>query len=294
MHNTDTITLKAGCKINLFLRITGRLDNGYHTLETLFYPLAEPFDELTLTFGEPGDGFTLTADDKALESDSNTLAKAWRAFGQRTGFAPGLTVHLKKGVPMGAGLGGGSADAAILLRELNRRSGENTLSPADLNALAATIGADVPFFLLDGPAWAEGIGEQLTPVDVDLAGLTGLLLCPNEHVSSAWAYKAWDQARQNTPARAESTPAFLTCAATEFKNSPRSRLLLFNSFEDVVFSEYGNLLRYKENILASGACGAVMSGSGASLFGLFRDPERAEAARMGFERQGIPAIIFRG
>lgn len=292
MATFDTITLTAGCKINLYLEITGRLDNGYHTLGTLFYPLSEPHDELALTFTGTDSGFTLTSDDPELEGDSNTIARAWRLFAERTGFAPGLSVHLTKNIPMGAGLGGGSADAAVLLRELNRRAGQATLAPDELNALAARIGADVPFFLLDGPAWAEGIGERLTPVDVDLVGLTGLLVSPPVHVSSAWAYRAWDEAAAPRSKPVENKHGFLTCAKTEFKNSPRSRILLFNSFEDVVFSEYGNLLQYKENLLASGACAAVLSGSGASLFGLYRDSGRAEAAKRDFERQGIPATLF--
>ncbi|BBD07450.1 4-diphosphocytidyl-2-C-methyl-D-erythritol kinase [Desulfovibrio ferrophilus] len=287
----DTITLRAGCKVNLYLEITGRLDNGYHTLKTLFYPLPTPHDTLTLTFGKQGGEFTLSAGDPELESDSNTIAKAWKVFTEQTGFAPGLSVKLDKGIPMGAGLGGGSADAAAVLRELNTRAGDKALPPDQLNELAASIGADVPFFLLDGPAWAEGIGEELHPVNVDLQGLSLVLICPPMHVSSAWAYHAWDKLKTKRPHRVENTLGFLTCAQTEFKNSPRSRILLHNSFEDVVFPKHHKLLRYKEKLLAQGACGAVLSGSGASLLGLFRDSRIAEAARIEFKKQGIPAHL---
>lgn len=287
----DIVTIKAGCKVNLYLEITGRLDNGYHTLGTLFYPLPEPHDTLTLAFGAQGGEFTLVADDPQLESGSNTIARVWKAFAQRTGFAPGLAVALAKGIPMGAGLGGGSADAAAVLRELNRRAGKLALPPDELNRLAASIGADVPFFLLDGPAWAEGIGDRLLPLDIDLHGLTLVLICPPEHVSSAEAYEAWDKSQTKRSARVENTHGFLTCAETEFKNSPRSCILLSNSFEDVVFQKHCNLLQYKEKLLTLGACAAVLSGSGASILGLFRDSGLAEVVRVEFEKQGIPAHL---
>ncbi|MBU1001036.1 MAG: 4-(cytidine 5'-diphospho)-2-C-methyl-D-erythritol kinase [Proteobacteria bacterium] len=290
-NQTDTITLRTGCKVNLYLEITGRLNNGYHTLGTLFYPLPEPHDTLTLAFGPEGGGFSLSANDPQLESDSNTIAKAWRAFAQSTGFAPALAVTLDKGIPMGAGLGGGSADAAVILRELNARAGEQALSADELNQLAASIGADVPFFLLDGPAWAEGIGERLHPVQIDLRGLTLVLICPSEHVSSAWAYRAWDESQTKRSPGVENTHGFLTCAQTEFKNSPRSRILLYNSFEDVVFPFHCNLLQFKEKLLILGASAAVLSGSGASILGLFRDSGLAERARVEFEKQGIPTHL---
>lgn len=292
MHESpDTVTLRTGCKVNLHLEITGRLDNGYHTLRTLFLPLPEPHDELALAFGPTGGGCVVEAGDPALETESNTMARAWRAMRRATGLDRGLSIRLAKGVPMGAGLGGGSADAAAVLRECNARAGNRALPPGELLALAATIGADVPFFLLDRPAWAEGIGDRLAPVDVDLSGFHLLLVCPPEHVSSAWAYRAFDEAAGPRSRPPENRRGFLTCAGREFKNSPRSRIVLYNSFEDVVFSEHPNLLRYKEKLLSFGASGAVMSGSGASLLALFRSPDTAREARGAFTKAGIPAFL---
>ena len=287
----DTITIRTGCKINLYLEITGRLKNGYHSLRTLFYPLSEPHDELTLTFGPEAQGFSLSAGDPTLETEGNTVAKAWRALCERTGVWTGLDVTLKKGVPMGAGLGGGSADAAAVLRELNARAGERALTKPELLELAATIGADVPFFLMDGPAWAEGIGDELSPINANLNGFHLLLVCPPEHVSSAWAYRAWDEAGENQAEPPENKRGFLTCEGREFKNSPRSRILLYNSFEDVVFKKHPNLLKHKEKLLSLGASGAVMSGSGASLFALFRDPGVARKAHRVFIKEGFPAFL---
>jgi 4-diphosphocytidyl-2-C-methyl-D-erythritol kinase len=253
--------------------------------------LAEPYDTLVLRFGAEGAGFRLSAGDPALETDSNTVARAWRAWCERAGRWPGLDVTLEKGSPMGAGLGGGSADAAVVLRELDARAGEAALGRAELMEVAAGIGADVPFFLLDGPAWAEGIGEKLTPVDVDLRGMTLVLVCPPEHVSSAWAYGAWDRAQGCVARAPENAKGFLTYGGSEFRNSPRSRILLFNSFEDVVFMKYPNLLRHKEKLLSLGAAGAVMSGSGASLLALYRDPGLARRTLEEFGRVGIAAFL---
>lgn len=256
-------------------------------------PLARPCDTLELTFGPAPGKFSLYADDPALAGDSNTIARAWRAFAERTGYAPELTVRLTKGIPMGAGLGGGSADAAAVLGALNDRAGQRALAPQELAQLAAGIGADVPFFLLNGPAWAEGIGDALTPVALDLTGLTLLLLCPDVHVSTQWAYRTWDEYHIERADRLQNRRDFLTCAKEKFKSSPCSRILLLNSFEDVVFPAHPKLRRYKEKLISSGACAAVMSGSGASLLGLFRDSAQAEQCTRELQGQALSAYLHR-
>ena len=287
MSAPDTVTLAAGCKVNLHLRLTGRLDNGYHTLESLFVPLAEPTDTLTLAFGPQGGPFSLTCSDPALEGEANTVARAWRTFCAATGLAPALAVRLDKGGRTGAGLGGGSADAALVLRELNARAGARALAPAALERLGASIGADVPFFLGRGPAWAEGIGDALAPVELALAGLALVVLCPPEQVGTAWAYAAWDAAH---PGGAD-PHCSLTWTKERFKSSPCSLPPLYNSFEEVVFPAHPNLRRYKEKLFLEGACGAVMSGSGASVLGLFRDALQAENCARGFREASVRAFV---
>lgn len=297
MSATDTVTLATGCKVNLHLRITARRDDGYHTLESLFVPLPAPGDRLTLAFGPQGGPFSLSAADPALQGDSNTVARAWRAFAAATGFAPTLAVRLDKGVPLGAGLGGGSADAAAVLLALNERAGARALDGAALARLGAEVGADVPFFLGRGPAWAEGIGDELTPVDLALDGFSLVLLCPDVHVDTAWAYAAWDDAHAARPdgaARPAGISAHyssLTWAGERFKSCPCSLPPLYNSFEEVVFPAHPILRKYKEELLRSGACGAVMSGSGASLLGLFRDAPRAERCARGLQKAAVSAFV---
>ena len=268
-----THRLVAGCKINLYLHITGLLPGGYHSLDTLFFPLAEPHDVLDVTSNSDSKEFELTCSNPALNGDDNLIAQAWRAFGGRTGYRPPMKVHLTKNIPTGAGLGGGSSDAAAILLLLNDLAEDRALSPTELNELAASLGADVPFFLLNQPAKALGIGDQLTPVDMDMRGLTLLLACPNEHVPTGWAYKAWDElhpdggASLTRPKHAGKGPF---CPAD---------MDLANDFEQVVLPAFPRLERFKQELVESGAVKAVMSGSGAAIFGLYANEDAAQTAR---------------
>lgn len=266
--------LTARPKINLFLRILSRRADGFHELDTLFLPLDQPCDLLELAPGAPGSGLTLTCSDPELEGPNNLLAKAYRAFAQATGRAPDLRLHLTKNIPCGAGLGGGSSDAASLLRHLNENAGDAALPPERLAALAARLGADVPFFLLDGPARARGIGDRLTPAAPDLTGLTLVLVCPPVRVPTAWAYGRFDEA--SAQGRTPWAPGFLTRNPMGTKNpSSLLPLTLLNDFEDAVFPAFPEIRQAKETLLAAGAAGAAMSGSGASVFALFRQREQA-------------------
>lgn len=284
-ENSGRISVRVGCKVNLFLRITGVRDNGYHDLESLFYPVPEPYDEIIFERRNDGRGPLLICDNAELACDDNTMAKAWRAFVEATGFLPDFNIALHKKIPMGAGLGGGSADAAAVLQVLNEEAGNKALSEQALIDIAADVGADVPFFLMNTPAWAEGIGEILTPVALDLSGFHLVLLCPGVHVSTGWAYKAWDTLHVEKKAGTG-----LTKSGTMVKNTISTCLELWNSFEEVVFSEHPELARIKHDLLRLGAAGAVMSGSGSSVCALFRREAAAENAVDFFERQGISSF----
>lgn len=283
------LRLKAGCKINLYLHITGVREDGYHELDTLFYPLSEPSDTLELEAGTPGSGLTLLCERADLCTERNTLHKAWRMFGEATGFQPDLRLTLTKGVPDGAGLGGGSADAAVFLNYLNTAAGNAALDADALNALAARIGADVPFFLNNVPARATGIGEKLVPDNVDLSGFILLLACPPEHVSTPWAFKAWDESRSGKVGK--NGPDQLTLPAHMYTRPSSRALWLFNSFESVVFAAFPKLRAYKGSLIRHGAAAVVMSGSGASLFALYREMEKAMQASDFLAREGVRTFI---
>lgn len=274
----DTIT--APCKINLHLEITGLRADGYHELRTLFFPVAEPHDTLEISPAESGCSLFCPGHPE-LESESNLVLKAWDAYARKTGFRPDISVTIHKRIPMGAGLGGGSTDAAAMLSWLNDHAGDRKLDNNALIRLATSLGADVPFFLQDGPAWAEGIGEKLTPAQVDLTGMYLVLVCPSIHVNTAWAYKAWDKANEN----GEVAPA-LTSMPSGNKNSlPVQALKVTNSFEEPVFAEHPELSEIKERLFVCGANAAAMSGSGSSMFGLFRNGEKASKAVEFFRSQ---------
>jgi len=276
-------TLIAPAKINLHLEILGLREDGYHELKTLFYPVDMPCDLLKIEPGHDEHFYIRCPENPDLESTSNLIYKAWKAFGANTGFQPGIFVTLTKRIPMGGGLGGGSSNAAAMLKWLNSQAGEAALTQDQMFELAALLGADVPFFLMDGPAWAGGIGEVLTPATIDLADTTLLIACPDIHVDTPWAFKAWDE-KNGFPKISES----LTSHATGNKNpTPVSPPDMVNDFEPVVFEKHPRLREIKETLLESGAEFAAMSGSGASLFGLFKNRDSVASATLALEKQGI-------
>ncbi len=287
---TETI-LRAGCKINLFLEILQRLDNGYHELRTLLFPLPEPCDLLHVGPALPGSGLTFRCSLPELESKDNLVVTAYELFCRATGTRPDLTLMLEKHIPHGAGLGGGSSDAARLLTYLNETAGPDALSPQTLHQTAAALGADIPFFLGDGPMWGEGTGTRLRAAKVELTGFTLLLICPRTTVSTAWAYDAWDRALKEETL---STRNALTPSPAEDKVfvSVSCFSCLFNSLESAVFPAYPGLREVKEQCLRLGAAGALMSGSGASVFALFRDSGQAESAARAL-RPSVDAVFLR-
>lgn len=276
-------TLTAPAKINLHLRVVGLRPDGYHDLHTLFHPVTGLCDTITVEPGPDGDFYLRCPDNPGLEGPSNLVYRAWKAYGDATGFRPGLFVTLTKRIPMGGGLGGGSSNAAAMLRHLQSVAQERALDRASLIALAAGLGADVPFFLMDGPALAEGIGERLTPSAVDLSGMTLVLACPDVRVDTPWAFRAFDAAASPRGQRES-----LTTPALDTKNSsPVSPLPMVNDLEPVVFQEHPTLRKIKEKLIRAGASAAAMSGSGACLFGLFRHRRVAVSAAQALERDGV-------
>jgi 4-diphosphocytidyl-2-C-methyl-D-erythritol kinase len=272
-------TLHAPCKINLFLDITRRRDDGYHELRSLFMPLPTPSDMLRITpaktLNKPG--LRLECSGLNCPEESNLVYKAYQGYRRETGLAPALRCKVEKNIPSGAGLGGGSSDAACMLSYLNRGAGPHALSRNRLKQLAASLGADVPFFLQDGPAWATGIGEKLRSVHVDFSGMVLLLVCPVESIPTRWAYGRWDEIDQKSNFGPHRFTGELT-APTQTGKDPLclTQVVLYNSFEAAVLSAYPRLRTIKEMMISSGAAGAVMSGSGASLCALFADRDRAE------------------
>lgn len=273
-------SLPCPAKINVYLRLVSRRDDGYHEIESLFLPVSNPSDVLELDRAAPGAGLAFTCSDPGLPVRANLVTKAYEAFAAATGFRPDLAAHLTKRTPSGAGLGGGSSDAAVMLRTLNALAGERALAPQELNRLAAGLGADIPFFLQDRPAWVTGIGEGIEPLgDLELSGWL-LLAFPDCPVPTARAYGLWDELV--LPRLAGREPP-----GTREKALARRGLLWRNDFEEAVFPHYAPVAALKADLLRLGARAAVMSGSGATVAALFARGEQAEAAAARLERQGV-------
>ncbi|MFN3345708.1 MAG: 4-(cytidine 5'-diphospho)-2-C-methyl-D-erythritol kinase [Chloroherpetonaceae bacterium] len=267
---------KAFAKINLALYITDKLPNGYHSIETIFAPIAW---HDTLTFS-PAPTIELTCSHSSLPTDSSNLCvRAAKLLQEAYAVQTGIHIHLEKSIPFGAGLGGGSSDAATVLLYLNRYWQLNL--PIDkLAELALKLGADVPYFLsTNALAFAEGIGEKLTDLHCTFP-YSLVVVFPNEIVSTVWAYK---NLRLSFPRKA---PNCRSALKKLIETGDKEFLNVFeNDFEPLVESAFPIVSSLKEWLVAQGAMKAMMSGSGSAVFGIFEDNACAKACRDFFSKQ---------
>ena len=273
--------LSSGCKINFHLDILGRLPNGYHSIKSFMVPLNSPSDTLIISPGYKK-GITFACSAHEIDSTDNTLVKAYRLLAQQVKALPDLRVELLKRVPPASGLGGGSANAAELLLFLNRWLLQNTgnnLNRKQLVHIASKIGADVPFFIFKSPAWAYGIGEQLKISALPFECVYIVLVCPKISVNTAWAYRKWDQINLSGSG--------LTSVKAQVTESSFAGFKLYNCFETVVFATFPQLGAIKRKLLELNAEAALMSGSGSSIFGLFRSEKQADAAICSLKKSGF-------
>lgn len=269
------IELNSPCKINLVLNILGRREDGFHELETLMVHVPV-HDVLRLELA--GQGIELSCGHPGLPVDSTNLVwKAADAFFKALSRPAGVRIQLEKRIPMAAGLGGGSGNAATTLRGLNRMMGD-ALSQARLVEVAATLGSDVPFFLQEAPALAVGRGEKvesLPPLPV-LSGKGLFLAHPGFGISTPWAYQQlsrFPDVLRGRPGRAREW-----ADAALRGDSSVMRTGLYNSLEAPALDKFPVLRVYQEFLLQQGALGALMSGSGSTTFAFFESVAAARAA----------------
>ncbi|MEJ5349580.1 MAG: 4-(cytidine 5'-diphospho)-2-C-methyl-D-erythritol kinase [Desulfosoma sp.] len=258
------VTVTACAKINLWLEVIRKRPDGYHDLSSLMLPIGI-HDRLMIETGSKGFHLSCTHPDVPTD-DRNLVWRAADAFFDRSGWSIGLHVHLVKEIPVGAGLGGGSADAAALLTFLNTLA-PSPLSDQDLHELARGLGADVPFFLLGRPALAMGVGDQLQPV-FGVPQYPLLLVKPSYAVSTAWAYGSLKLTRGCSRIKIDT---LLACPL-----NPAS--CLENDLESVVTQAYPDVAAIKGWLLRNGAVGALMTGSGPTVFGIFETMDQAMVA----------------
>lgn len=259
------MTLLSPCKINLLLNILGKRPDGFHELETVMQPVAL-HDELE--FAPTRVGVELTCDHPSLPVDgTNLVHRAATRFLERAGIAQGVRIHLSKRLPLAAGLGGGSANAAVTLRGMNALFG-GVLDPGTLHILAASLGSDVPFFLQDGPALATGRGERIQPLEPfpALRGTQLLLVHPGFGISTPWAYgqlALYPEVLNGRRGRAEELVRLL-----QEPDLRRVGDLLYNSLETPALTKYPILAMFQDFFRDQGALATLMSGSGSTTFAI--------------------------
>ncbi|MGA9406024.1 MAG: 4-(cytidine 5'-diphospho)-2-C-methyl-D-erythritol kinase [Bacteroidota bacterium] len=262
---------KAYAKINLGLRVLRKREDGFHDIETIFHRI-NVFDELAL---EPSDAvISISCDNQRIPTDENNLCwKAVELLRSEIGTTRGASVHIKKKIPIGAGLGGGSSDAATVLIALPSLW-NISIDAATLADIALNIGSDVPFFLHNKSAYAVGRGERLSFVKLSLPYFV-LVVTPGIHISTAWAYGELSKHRAPSAER-NTLYDGATCTVAGISS------LMENDFEAVVFRAHPEIARLKQELLSHGAAFALLSGSGSSVFGLFKDETNARQAEKFF------------
>jgi 4-diphosphocytidyl-2-C-methyl-D-erythritol kinase len=268
-----TLEKQSPCKVNLLLNILGKRADGFHELETVMHPV-RVFDRLS--FARGGHGIQLTCSEPHLPTDARNLAyRAAELFLKAARIQDGVRLRLEKKIPLAAGLGGGSGNAATTLLGLNELFGQ-PLAPEKLHMIAAFLGSDIPFFLQTGPALATGRGEQIQPLEAfpALNGAVFLLMHPGFGISTAWAYQQlarFPAALNGQPGRARKLASLLQTtdlggAGAEF----------YNSLEPPALGKYPLLALFQEFLRANGAAAALMSGSGSTTFALVSGQAAAE------------------
>ncbi|MCX8042942.1 MAG: 4-(cytidine 5'-diphospho)-2-C-methyl-D-erythritol kinase [Desulfobacterota bacterium] len=258
---TDICVLSPA-KINLGLSIIGRRTDGYHEIQTVFQKIAL-YDEITIKQTDVRGSISLRVSDPSVPDDmSNLAAKAAALLIHEYDIRCGISITINKRIPAGAGLGGGSSNAAATLRAMNTLFMLN-LSEVQLKHHARALGADVPFFVTDiSTAYGFGIGDQLLPVHMGVPFWT-LIVFPNIPIATSWAYEAFS--KYNLLTKQKKRISYINSFNTleDIINN------LVNDFELVVFPAYPRIRMLRERLLECGARGALLSGSGSSVFGVF-------------------------
>ena len=254
------------CKINLGLHVTQKRADGFHDIETVFYPVAindvlEIITSKNNTTQLHSSGIGI-----AGNANDNLCIKAYNLLKQGFNNLPAVDIYLQKNIPAGAGLGGGSADGAYTLLLLNEKYNLG-LSEQQLINYALRLGSDCPFFIKNTPCYATGRGEVLQPVDTDLSGYKIVIINPGIHINTGRAFS------NITPARPQSSLQInIALPVTRWKN------IIVNDFETAVFAAHPSMQKIKEDLYAAGAVYAAMTGTGSTFFGVFNKDEKVNVS----------------
>ena len=276
------------CKINLGLRVIRKREDGYHDLETIFVPVYSLHDELEVVTGTKAGGNDCSFIQEGItvdcNEDDNLIIRCYRMMRAKYPQIGPVDIRFRKNIPFGAGLGGGSSDAAHMALILNELFSLG-LSREQLAAEVRPLGADCPFFVYNTPCYAEGIGDILTPIDLQLQGMRIVMVKPDEGVSTREAYAGiirHPEAEGQILSAIHHSP-FVIRHST-----------FVNDFEQTVFPLHPAIAQLKERLLKAGALYASMSGSGSTVFGLFEDDAegRANTGLRLFEQEFASMILL--
>jgi len=269
----NSIELKANAKVNIGLQVKDKRDDGYHNIHTVFQEL-DLHDTIILEKIDKGWKINIS-ESQIPQDDSNSCIQAYLAIKKQFPAIDGISITLKKRIPSGAGLGGGSSDAAAALKGLKEIYGL-TINNEDLLQIAGKIGADVPFFLLGGTQIGNGIGDILSPINKPVIGFY-LLVIPDIFISTSWAYKALKKHLKEDIDRIN--------FADILEGNNLSNVIFDNDFERIVIPTYPKIGEIKNGLIEAGANYASLSGSGSTVFGIFDEEARAKKAESYFQKQ---------
>ncbi|MBS1642814.1 MAG: 4-(cytidine 5'-diphospho)-2-C-methyl-D-erythritol kinase [Bacteroidetes bacterium] len=251
------------CKINLGLNIIRKREDGFHDLETFFYPL-NICDAVEIIQTNDSNNISYTSTGLAIAGNeqNNLCIKAYQLFKKDFPLLPSIKMHLHKNIPMGAGLGGGSADGAFVLKLLNQKFNLQ-LSQQQLINYALQLGSDCPFFIINKPCFATSRGEKMNEININLSAYKFLLVNPQIHISTSWAF-----ANIQPTIPSKSIQQIITQPIHTWKNE------LVNDFEKPVFQQHTSIHSIKNEMYKMGALYAAMSGSGSTIFGIFEKEKK--------------------
>jgi 4-diphosphocytidyl-2-C-methyl-D-erythritol kinase len=274
---TDRLLVVVSAKVNLLLKVLETASSGYHLIETIFHSI-DLRDEVFLRKTDVGISLKIEPENHegVPEGAENIVCLAAERFFETSGLEAGVEIILKKHIPVGAGLGGGSADGAATLRGLNLMFG-SPISEPDIYHMAGNLGSDVPFLLYGGSALAWGRGDRMIPLEA-LPSMQVGLCYPGFQVSSKQAYEMMDESGEIC----YPGTSFVTFDELSQRNWILSNLQ--NDFEDIIFTEYPRLKEIKETFLEMGAIGSLLSGSGSSVYGVFEERKKMREALEEIER----------
>ena len=263
------MVLYPNCKINIGLRVVRKREDGYHDLETIFYPVYGLHDELEVNrvsgIGnqESGIGYSFIQEGLAVDcpAEDNLIIKCYQRMRKKYPQIGDVRIRFKKNIPFGAGLGGGSSDAAHMAIALNEIF-QLGLTKEQLAEEVRPLGADCPFFIYNTPCYAEGIGDKLMPISLDLSGLRLVMIKPHCGVSTREAYSGI--------IRHPEVEGQIKQALQDRQSFADMRPLLVNDFEQTIFPLHHEMAEIKKRLQEAGAVYAAMSGSGSTVFGLFQ------------------------